>query len=90
MTTDLDKLQMAAKTHVGGMALAAASLMKKLDRPGITIEMLRASSEAQIFRQQVKDLNAWFYASIAALPESVFTLEEKRIAHYLFAEKERG
>ena len=84
-----DELHIAAKTHIGGIFIAAADLVRKLDRPGMTIELLRASNEAWMFRRQVSDFSCWLKASLAAQPDSVVPPEARTFLHYWFNELER-
>jgi hypothetical protein len=84
-----DTLRTELSSHVGGIFVSAASLIRKMDRPGMSIEMLRGSREAELFRGQLEGFSAWFFAAVAVTPDSVLTPEEKTFLHYWIAERDR-
>jgi hypothetical protein len=49
----------ALNQQIGGIFLAASLLVIELNRPGMTIERLKASPEAQTFNQSVLRFRRW-------------------------------
>ena len=86
---DDDLLRTQLPNHIGGMFCAAASLIRKLDRHGMTIELLRESREAEMFRAQAEGFSSWLHAAAAATPDNVLPAEERRLLSYWLCEKER-
>lgn len=71
------------------LAIAATGLIQKIDRPGMTIELLRISSEAQLLRKQNDDFMAWLFSCVAAMPEERCPREYRLFLHYWLVERRR-
>jgi hypothetical protein len=75
--------------HVAGLTLAASKLVRMMDRPGMTIELLRSTQAAGIFREHTEDLSRFLTAQMLATPEGVLTSEEKVFLQHWLAEKDK-
>lgn len=84
-----DELHLSVKTHIGGIFVAAADLIRKMDRPGMTIEQLRGTHEAGMFRRQTADFSNWMEAAMTSAPDSVAPPEYRRFLSHWFNELKR-
>jgi len=78
-----DAVRSAMKRHVGGLWTAATDLLVRMDDPRMTIDQLRASRSATMFRAQVIAYRNWMLDVVRTLPNA-FTPEEKKFLEFWF------
>jgi len=83
-----ESLHRRVPTHLGGLWLATVELLLLMDRPGMTIERLRGSQPATMFRAQVLAFRQWMIEASQIVPG--MTPEEKKFLEHWFKELDRA
>ena len=85
-----DELHHQLTPLIAGVILSASAFTHLLDRPGMTIEQLRASMPAAAFRRQAELFRKWFTYAKHAMPHERITPEERKALAFWFPDDEEN
>ncbi len=74
----VDGLRQQLNARVGALWLSTGLLVKLIDHPGSTLEVIRGHAITTGFRQEVRRMTGWMMASTRTLPDDQIPPEERK------------